>query len=135
MKYWLMKTEPGTYSFSDLKRDTQTEWSGIRNYAARNNMHQMKLGDKVFIYHSVEEKQIVGIAKVVKEEHQDSTDKTGVWQCVDIAFEKELKNPVCLYDIKNSQRLKKMKLVTHSRLSVQPVEKEEWMEVIRMSTK
>ena len=133
MNYWLMKTEPSTFSWNDLVRDGQAEWTGVRNYAARNHMKAMKIGDEVFIYHSNEGKDIVGIAKVIKLAHPDSTDKTGVWECVDVAPVEKLKRAVSLDEVKTIPECKNMKLVTHGRLSVQPVTKEEWKIIIERS--
>ena len=133
MNYWLMKTEPSTFSWDDLVRDGRTEWSGVRNYAARNFMKTMQVGDEVFFYHSVEAKEIVGIAKVIALAHQDSTDKTGTWQCVDVAPIKKLKRAVSLEEIKKIPECKAMKLVTHGRLSVQPVTPNEWQIILSMS--
>ncbi len=131
MNYWLMKTEPGTYSWDDLVRDKRTEWDGVRNYGARNNMCEMKLGDLVFIYHSVNEKQIVGIAKVVATAHQDSTDTSGTWECVDIAAVEAVNPPVTLADVKADGKLADMVLVNNSRLSVQPVMATEWQHILK----
>lgn len=130
MKYWLVKTEPSTYSWEDLVRDKNTEWDGVRNYGARNNMKAMKKGDQVFVYHSVNEKQIVGIAEVVKEAHPDSTDSAGTWECVDIKAVKELARPVTLAKIKADKALVDMVLVNNSRLSVQPVTAREWNRIL-----
>lgn len=126
-----MKTEPGTYSWEDLVRDKRTHWDGVRNYQARNNMRTMKKGDLVFIYHSVNEKVIKGIAKVVKEAYPDHTAKEGDWSMVDISPVEELK-PLSLAEIKTNPRLFEMVLVKNSRLSVQPVKKGEWVECLRM---
>ena len=133
MNYWLMKTEPGAFSWDDLVRDNKAEWSGVRNYAARNHMKAMAVGDKVFFYHSVEGKEIVGIAKVIKTAHKDSTDDTGVWECVDVAPVKKLKLAVSLEEVKKISECKTMKLVTHGRLSVQPVTPQEWETIIKLS--
>lgn len=137
MKYWLMKTEPSTYSWNDLVRDTEQkggeEWDGVRNYQARNTMQNMQVGDLVFLYHSVKEKAIQGIARVVAGAHPDSTDDGVVWQCVDIAAKQHLSNPVSLSDIKANVVLADMVLVKNSRLSVQPVTKKEWDIIVKMS--
>lgn len=133
MNYWLMKTEPTTFSWDDLVRAGQTEWSGVRNYAARNHMKAMALGDEVFVYHSVEGKEIVGIAKVIALAHPDSTDSTGVWQCVDVAPVKKLGRGVSLEEVKSNPKFKAMKLVTHGRLSVQPVTLAEWTAILKLS--
>ncbi len=133
MNYWLMKTEPSTFSWDDLVRDGQAEWTGVRNYAARNFMQAMHVGGKVFIYHSNEGKEIVGIAAVSKLAHPDSTDTTGVWHCVNVIPVNKLKRAVSLEEIKKISECKQMKLVTHSRLSVQPVTPKEWEIIIKQS--
>ncbi|UII32468.1 EVE domain-containing protein [Fulvivirga ulvae] len=133
MNYWLMKSEPGTYSWDDLVKDKQTFWDGVRNYQARNNMKEMKVGDLILFYHSVNEKSVLGIAKVVKESYQDPTTDDDRWVVVDIAPEQALKRPVKLDEIKNEARLNQMVLVRNSRLSVQPVKKEEFDIIIGMS--
>lgn len=135
MNYWLMKTEPSAFSWDDLVRDGKAEWTGVRNYAARNHMKAMAVGDEVFFYHSVEGKEIVGIAKVIKLAHPDSTDTTGTWECVDIGPVKKLKRPVSLDEVKTIPECKQMKLVTHGRLSVQPVTAKEWETIIKTSEK
>lgn len=124
--FWLMKTEPSTFSWDDLVKKEITEWDGVRSYEARNNMKKMKKGDKVFIYHSVKKPEIVGIGKVVNIAHPDSTDMTGVWWCVDIAPVKKLKRTISLAEIKTIPECKNMALLRKSRLSVSPVMKGEW---------
>jgi predicted RNA-binding protein with PUA-like domain len=128
MAYWLMKSEPGTWSWEDQKKEGKTgaEWDGVRNYQARNNMRAMKKGDLAFFYHSVGEKACVGIVKVVAEAHPDSTDGTGQWECVDVAAVADLPRPVTLAEIKDTPQLEDMVLVKNSRLSVQPVTAAEW---------
>lgn len=128
-----MKTEPSTFSWDDLVAKKVAEWDGVRNYQARNNMRAMKKGDLVFIYHSVSNPEIVGIAKVIAEAHQDSTDPSGVWQCVDVAPVNKLTQPVSLQKIKQKKEFISMKLVTHSRLSVQPVTPQEWKQIMILS--
>ncbi len=123
---WLMKTEPSTFSWDDLKAKGKAEWDGVRSYEARNNMKKMKKGDLVFIYHSVKKPEIVGIAKVVTEAHPDSSDTTGIWYCVDVAPVKKLKRPISLQEIKTISACKHMELVKKSRLSVSPVKESEW---------
>jgi len=124
MNYWLVKTEPGTYSWADLERDKKTTWDGVRNFQARNHLKSMKNGDLVFIYHSGEEKSIVGIARIAKEAYPDPKDKA--WTVVDLAFEKKIKKTVTLAEIKANKSLSNMVLVKNSRLSVQPVQKDEF---------
>ena len=128
MAYWLMKSEPRTWSWEDQKKEGQkgAEWDGVRNFQARNNMRAMKQGDLAFFYHSVGEKACVGIVKVVVEAHPDSTDPTGRWECVDVAAVADLPKPVTLAEIKDTPQLKDMVLVRNSRLSVQPVAASEW---------
>ncbi len=131
MNYWLMKTEPGTYSWEDLKRDRKTGWDGVRNFQARNNLKAMKKGDLAFIYHSMVDKAIVGIARITKEFYPDPTDKE--WVSVEIAPEKNLKTPVTLAQIKADKRFNNMVLVNSSRLSVQPVKLEEFDMILALS--
>ncbi|NQV89148.1 MAG: EVE domain-containing protein [Parcubacteria group bacterium] len=126
MNYWLMKTEPSTYSWDDLVTDKITCWDGVRNYQARNMMRAMKKGDLVFVYHSVKQTSIKGIAKVVKEAYPDSTALKGDWSMVDIQAVKPVGKEIALQQIKKDPFLQEMTLVTHSRLSVQPVTKEQW---------
>lgn len=133
MNYWLMKTEPGTYSWDDLVKEKRTHWDGVRNFQARNNMRAMKAGDLVFVYHSVKEKTIKGVAKVVKEAYPDHTAKEGDWSMVDITPVKPLKKERTLEEIKANPKLKEMVLVNNSRLSVQPVKKSEWIECLKMA--
>lgn len=137
MAHWLMKTEPDVLSYDDIARKKFEEWHGVRNYAARNNMKAMELGEEVFIYHSVQGKEIVGIAKVVKLAHPDSTaepnDKGNVvWECVDVVAVKKLPKPVTLETIKATPAFKDMALVKLSRLSVSPVSDAEWELVCKM---
>ncbi|HRW98242.1 MAG TPA: EVE domain-containing protein [Cyclobacteriaceae bacterium] len=133
MNYWLMKTEPGTYSWDDLVKDKKTIWDGVRNFQARSNIKAMKKGDTIFIYHSGEGKEIVGLAKVSKEHFPDPKDKE--WSVVEISADKKLKRPVTLAEVKATKKLSDMVLVRSSRLSVQPVKKEEFDLVIQMSQK
>ncbi len=132
MNYWLIKTEPGNYSWSDLERDKQTFWDGVRNYQARNNLKSMKVGDRCLFYHSVKEKSVVGVVKVVKEFYQDPTIDDDRWVAVDVALEYPIEKPVTLDQIKSDDRLDQMVLVRNSRLSVQPVKKEEFEIIIGM---
>ncbi len=134
MRYWLMKSEPGAWSWEDqVAEGTEgTEWDGVRNYQARNMMREMQVGDRAFFYHSVGEKRIVGIVEVCGAIHPDSTDTTGKWECVDVRAVSELPNPVALADIRAEPELAEMTLVKNSRLSVQPVTEEEWRRVCEM---
>jgi predicted RNA-binding protein with PUA-like domain len=130
---WLVKSEPSAYSWANLVADGKTAWTGVRNYTARNNLRAMKKGDAVFYYHSVEGKEIVGVARVVREAYPDPTAKEGDWSAVDIAPEKALPKAVTLDAIKRNPKLKEMALLRLSRLSVQPVTSEQFDEVVRMS--
>lgn len=131
MAYWLMKSEPETWSWDQQKKEGKkgAEWDGVRNFQARGNMRKMKLGDLAFFYHTGDEKACVGIVKVVKEAHPDSTDPTGQWECVDVAAVEGLPKPVTLAAIKAAPGLKDMVLVRNARLSVQPVTADEWRKV------
>lgn len=131
MNYWLMKSEPSTYSWADLEKDKKATWDGVRNFQARNNLKAMKKDDLAFIYHSNEDKAIIGVAKISKENYPDPAEKD--WVVVDIAPVKKLKASVSLAQIKADKRLSDMVLVRASRLSVQPVKKEEFELVIKLS--
>ena len=126
MAYWLVKSEPSTYSFDQLMKDKQTTWDGVRNYTARNHLKSMKKGDEVLFYHSNEGLEIVGIAKVAKESYEDPTTDDKTWVVVDLKPYKRLKRPVPLTQIKMDKRLSDMALVRLGRLSVQPVTDAEW---------
>jgi predicted RNA-binding protein with PUA-like domain len=131
MNYWLVKSEPSTFSWDDLVRDKKTVWDGVRNFQARNNLKAMKKGDLVFFYHSNEDKAIVGTAKILKEAYPEPKDNN--WIAVDIAPDKKLKNPVSLAQIKTDKRLANMVLVKSSRLSVQPVKADEFDLILALS--
>ena len=135
MAYWLVKSEPSTYSFEQLQKDKQATWDGVRNYAARIHLKAMKKGDEVFFYHSNEGLDIVGIAKVSKEFFQDPTTDDDAWVAVELKPYKKLKKPVSLETIKNDKRLAEMALVRIGRLSVQAVTEKEWRIIIEMSEK
>lgn len=135
MAFWLYKSEPFKWSWAQQKQagSAGTEWTGVRNYLARNNMRAMQIGDKGFFYHSNEGLEIVGITEVCALSHPDSTaDGDLRWDCVDIRAVIDMPRPVSLKDIKANERLSKMALVTSMRLSVQPVTEDEWLEVCRM---
>jgi predicted RNA-binding protein with PUA-like domain len=137
MTYWLMKSEPDVFSYTDLENKPIEEWHGVRNFAARNNMKAMQVGDLSFFYHSNVGKEIVGIMKVVALAHPDSTaepnDKgKAVWECVDVVAHTRLPKPVTLEAIKQTPALADMALVRLSRLSVQPVTAAEWKLVCKM---
>ncbi len=133
MKFWLLKSEPVKYSWEKLVIDKKTVWDGIRNYAARNFLKEMSVGDEAFFYHSNEGKEIVGICKIVKTAYQDPTTPEPAWVSVDVSPLKKLKKPVTLQEIKNENNLTKMILVNNTRLSVQPVLKKEWEIIMKMS--
>jgi predicted RNA-binding protein with PUA-like domain len=126
-----MKTEPSTYSWEDLQKDKKTGWDGVRNFQARNNLKAMKKGDLALIYHSMDDKAVVGIAKITKEAYPDPKDKD--WVMVDIAPHQKIKSPVTLGQIKADKRFNNMVLVKNSRLSVQPVKPEEFDMIIALS--
>ena len=121
MNYWLVKSEPAAYAWAQLVQDGQAAWTGVRNYAARLNLRAMKPGDHVFFYHSVTDKQVVGLARVAKAAYPDPTATEGDWSCVDLEPVKPLKHPVPLETLKADAVLKEMKLVKQSRLSVSPL--------------
>lgn len=133
MNIWLIKSEPSAYSWQQLKKDKKTDWTGVRNYAARNNLRDMKKGDLAFFYHSNEGVEIVGIAKVVKEHYQDPTTKEEAWISVDFAPYIDLKKAVTLEQIKKEPSLKNMDLVRLSRLSVGKVTPEEFEKICEMA--
>jgi predicted RNA-binding protein with PUA-like domain len=132
MAYWLFKSEPDEFSYDDLAKAGKkgSEWTGVRNFTARNNMRAMKKGDHGFFYHTGDEKQVVGIVEVVKEAHPDSTDQA--WDCVDVRAVEKLKQPVTLAAVKAEKKLADMVLVRLGRLSVQPVTEAEWKIVTGM---
>src|SRR5678815_3328597 len=123
MQYWLVKQEPEAYSWAAFVKDGKTAWTGVRNFQARNNLRAMKEGDLVFYYHSVTDKQVVGMARVAKEAYPDPTAKEGDWSCVDLVPVKPLASPISLETIKSDKGLADMPLVRQGRLSVQPVTK------------
>jgi predicted RNA-binding protein with PUA-like domain len=126
MAYWLFKSEPGAWSWDDQVRDGVAEWDGVRNHQANNNMLAMKLGDKGFFYHSVNEKRIVGVVEVVKEHYPDPSDESGRFGMVDVKAVTAVKTPVTLAEMKAEPRLGNLALLRQSRLSVAPVGDEEW---------
>ena len=133
MSYWLVKSEPSAYSWQQLEKDKQTDWTGIRNYAARNHLRSMRKDEEVLFYHSNEGLEIVGIAKVAKEAYQDPTTKEPAWVAVDLKPYKKLNKPVALDTIKNNKQLKDMALVRIGRLSVQPVTDKEWAVIMELA--
>ena len=132
MQYWLVKSEPGEYSFQDLLKDGKTMWEGVRNYAARNNLRAMKKGDLVFFYHSVNGKEVVGIAQVDREYYPDPAATMGEWLVVDITPVKPLAKPVNLKTIKATPELQNIALVRIGRLSVMPLEKMEFEKILAL---
>ena len=131
--YWLFKSEPGAYSWDRLVKDKRTHWNGVRNYQANNNMKAMKKGDRAFFYHSVNDKEIVGVVEVVKEHYPDDSDKSGRFGMVDIAPVMPVKTRVTLADVKAEPALENLALVRQSRLSVVPVSAQEWKVLCRMA--
>lgn len=134
MRYWLFKSEPGSWSWDDqvARGEAGQEWDGVRNFQARNVMRQMSVGDLGFFYHSQSEKAVVGVVEVTAETHPDSTADDSRWECVDIRAVAPIPRPVTLDAIKREPRLSEMVLVRNSRLSVQPVTDEEWQVVCAM---
>ncbi len=132
MRYWLVKSEPATYSWQQFVKDKQTIWDGVRNYAARNNLKDMKKGDKVLFYHSNEGMEIVGIAKVIKEFYKDLSSDDDTWVVVELKPFKAMERPVSLAEIKADKRLNEMELVRLGRLSVQTVKENEWKMIMEM---
>jgi predicted RNA-binding protein with PUA-like domain len=130
MNYWLVKQEPEAYSFDDLTKDGRTDWTGVRNYQARNNLRAMKPKDKVLFYHSVSEKSVVGLAEVSRAEFPDPTDEK--WIAVEIKAIEKLAKPVSLEQIKAEKSLENIPLIKHSRLSVMPVTKKEFDTILKI---
>jgi predicted RNA-binding protein with PUA-like domain len=130
--FWLVKQEPSSYSWSDFVADGETSWTGVRNFAARNNLRKMQKGDEVFFYHSGDEKAVVGIAKVVRIAHPDTTADEGDWSTVDLVPVKPVAKAVTLREIKSNPRLKGILLVRQSRLSVMPLAEPEFREIESM---
>ena len=135
INYWLLKSEPSTWSWEDQVKAGEDMWDGVRNYQARNNLIKMKKKDLCFFYHSVSEKLIVGIVEVVKEHYPDPTDKTGKFVVTNVKAKKSLKRPVSLEEIKSTPKLSNIALIKQSRLSVMPLTKNEWDTIIKISKK
>ena len=133
MNYWLVKSEPETYSWSQFVKDGNTAWTGVRNFAARNHLRAMKKGDRVFFYHSGEEKSVGGLGCVAKEFYPDPTATEGDWSCVDLAAVKPLAKPVTLAQIKADKILKEMVLAKQSRLSVSPVTEAQFERLLNLT--
>ena len=135
VNYWLLKSEPSTWSWEDQVKAGVEMWDGVRNYQARNNLMSMKKKDLCFFYHSVSEKSIIGIVEVVKEHYPDPTDKTGKFVVTDLRTKTKLKKAVSLEEIKSNPKLSSMALIKQSRLSVMPLTKIEWDTIIKISEK
>jgi predicted RNA-binding protein with PUA-like domain len=133
MNYFLVKSEPFKYSWEKFNQDGRTFWDGVRNYQARNNMKEMKTGDLVLFYHSNEGKEVVGVAKVVKEYYQDPTTEDANWVVVDLSPVEPLKNPVTLAQIKAEESLQDIALIKQGRLSVMKLKNTEFDKILEMS--
>lgn len=131
MNYWLVKQEPEAYSFDDLIKDGKTDWTGVRNFQARNNLKAMKTGDKVLFYHSVSEKSVIGLAEVSREEFTDPTDEK--WIAVEIKPVEKFAKPVSLEQIKAEKTLENIALIKQSRLSVMPLTKKEYDTILKLT--
>ena len=134
MNYWIIKSEPFKYSWEQFTKDGKTFWDGVRNYQARNNLREMRVGDLVLFYHSNEGKEVVGIAKVVGESYQDPTTDDTNWLVVDFAPVEPLKKPVTLAQIKADEKLKGINLVRQGRLSVVSIKREEFDRILEMGS-
>ena len=128
--YWMVKQEPETYSWDDFVKDGETDWTGVRNYQARNNLRAMKAGDRVLFYHSGKDKAVVGIAEVTKAAYADPTADDEQWVAVDLMPVKRLKNPVPLAAIRYDKRLRELPLIRQSQLSVMPLTKDEFETIL-----
>ncbi len=133
MNYWLVKSEPAAYAWAQFVKDGQAAWTGVRNFQARNNLRAMKKGDLVCFYHSVTEKQVVGVAKVQKESYPDATADAGDWSCVDLVPVKPLVRPVNLAEIKADPKLADLPLLKQSRLSVTPLSAAQFAHLLKLS--
>ena len=133
MQYWLFKSEPGAWSWDDQVKDGTTEWDGVRNHQANNNMKSMSVGDKGFFYHSVTEKKIVGVVEIVKEHYPDFTDETGRFGMVDVKSLYPVNYPVTLAEIKKEPELQNFALIKQSRLSVMPIDYKSWLIIMKLS--
>jgi predicted RNA-binding protein with PUA-like domain len=133
MKYWLIKSEPETYSIDDLIKENVGRWDGVRNYTARNNLRAMEVGDLCFFYRSVHKPAIEAVCKIVRTHYPDPTADSDAWVCVDVQFEHKLPREISLAEVKNNDNLSNMALLKLSRLSVQPVTVDEFDEILRMA--
>ncbi|MDR4989235.1 MAG: EVE domain-containing protein [Bacteroidales bacterium] len=132
MNFWLVKSEPGAYSWEQFLKDGRTMWDGVRNYQARNNLKAMKKGDLVLFYHSVSDKEVKGLSRVVREHYQDPTTEDERWVVVDLVPVREFSKPVSLTLIKNDIRLENVALVKQARLSVMPLKEEEFDAIVEL---
>lgn len=132
-QWWLVKSEPEAYSFAQLQKDGSTAWTGVRNFQARNNLRAMRVGDPVLFYHSVSDKQVVGVARVAKEAYPDATASEGDWSAVDLEPVRPLAKPVPLDALKADAITKDLLLIRQSRLSVTPVTKEQFERIVALS--
>lgn len=132
MNYWLVKSEPGAYSWQQFEKDKRTLWDGVRNYQARNNLKKMQEGDLVLFYHSVSEKQVMGIARVAREHYPDPTTDDDRWVVVDLVPEQAFRKPVTLAEVKSDPRLENIALVKQARLSVMPLKPEEFDTLVEL---
>ena len=132
MKYWLLKSEPSSYSWEQLVKDGHTHWNGVRNFQAASNLKAMKVGDTAFFYHSGEERAVVGVVEVVKPAYPDPSDKEGKFVMVDFKAVKPIKTPVTLGQIKADPELAKIALVRQSRLSVMPIDDKAWAKIVKL---
>lgn len=133
MAYWLVKSEPGAWSWDDHARAGVAEWDGVRNYQANNNLKAMRKGDRAFFYHSVDEKRIVGVLEVVREHYPDPSDGSGRFGMVDFRAVAPVRRPVTLNEVKAHPELQGMALLRQSRLSVMPVTAQEWKTICRLA--
>jgi predicted RNA-binding protein with PUA-like domain len=133
LAYWLVKSEPGTWSWDEHVKKGADAWTGVRNHQAKAHLKAMKKGERAFYYHSGEGKEIVGVSEIVKEAYPDPTDKTGAFVCVDLKAVEAVQTPVTLAAAKAEPKLAEMVLVKNSRLSVQPVTAEEWKHICKMA--
>ncbi|HTY89233.1 MAG TPA: EVE domain-containing protein [Candidatus Acidoferrum sp.] len=133
MNYWLVKSEPGAYSWAQLVQDGKTAWTGVRNFAARNHLRAMRAGDQALFYHSGEEKSVVGLARVTRPAYPDATADEGDWSAVDLVPVKPLAEPIVLAAIKTDTILREMKLVKQSRLSVMPVTEAQFKRLLKLA--
>lgn len=134
MNYWLVKSDPETYGWKELVKDKKTDWTGVRNYAARLHLRAMKKGDEVLFYHSNDEKAVVGIAKVTKEFFSDPTTGDDAWIAVELAVLKPLKNMVTLSEMKTRKELANIGLIKIGRLSVMPLKSEEYKLIVKLGS-